>query len=70
MRVCGTRSSFCAVLSVGTGGNGEKNEEDCVMSLRLELSDLPLRYRAQVEQKITKNGKKRNDPVLSTVPRR
>lgn len=37
------------------------------MSLRLELSDLPPRYRAQVEQKITKNGKKRHDPVKDAV---
>ena len=34
------------------------------MSLRLELSDLPLRYRAQVEQQIARSGKKkRNDMV-------
>ena len=33
------------------------------MSLRLELSDLPPRYRAQAEQQIVKGSKKRNDIV-------
>lgn len=33
------------------------------MSLRLELSDLPPRYRAQAEQQIVKGRKKRNDMV-------
>lgn len=37
------------------------------MSLRLELSDLPPRYRAQAEQQMDRNGKKKSDPFVAAV---
>lgn len=37
------------------------------MSLRMELGDLPLRYRAQVERQLARGGKKRADPLLEAA---
>lgn len=37
------------------------------MSLRLELFDLPPRYRAQAEQQMDRNGKKKSDPFLAAA---
>ena len=37
------------------------------MGLRLELGDLPPRYRAQAEQQIASRGKKRADPMLEAA---
>ena len=37
------------------------------MSLRLELSDLPPRYRAQAEQQMARSGKKRADPLADAA---
>lgn len=37
------------------------------MGLRLELGDLPPRYRAQAERQLARSGKKRGDPLLEAA---
>ena len=37
------------------------------MGLRLELGDLPPRYRAQAERQLARGGKKRGDPLLEAA---
>ena len=37
------------------------------MAFRLELSDLPPRYRAQAEAQLTKGRKKRSDPLAEAA---
>lgn len=37
------------------------------MAFRLELNDLPPRYRAQAEQQLARGGKKRGDPLLEAA---
>ena len=37
------------------------------MAFRLELNDLPPRYRAQAERKLARGGKKRGDPLLEAA---
>ncbi|MDO5544874.1 MAG: DUF1064 domain-containing protein [Eubacteriales bacterium] len=37
------------------------------MAFRLELSDLPPRYRAQAERQLARGGKKRGDPLLEAA---
>lgn len=40
------------------------------MAFRLELSDLPPRYRAQAEAQLAKGRKKRSDPLAEAAPGR
>lgn len=47
-------------------GHGEKSVY-LVMAFRLELSDLPPRYRAQAEAQLAKGRKKRSDPLAEAA---